>query len=49
MIGWCLGENSNPEHHVPPSFKTNPKVYKEEIGDTAILLCKVKNLGKPFY
>ena len=23
-----------------------PKVYKEEIGDTAVLLCKVNNLGK---
>ena len=31
---------------IPPTFKSGPRVYKEELGTTALLLCKVNNLGK---
>ncbi len=30
---------------VRPSFQTGPRTYREEIGSTALLLCKVNNLG----
>ena len=29
-----------------PSFKSRAKVYKAEIGETTVLLCKVNNLGE---
>jgi hypothetical protein len=32
----------------PPAFQTGPRTYREEVGSTALLLCKVNNLGK-FY
>jgi len=41
--GSSISENS--KQQFPPSFKSRPIVYKEEIGETAVLLCKVKNLG----
>ena len=28
------------------SFNSPPRVYKEEVGDSVLLLCKVNNLGK---
>ena len=46
-----LGGNSVSDianQHLSPSFKSMPTVYKEEVGDTAVLLCKVNNLGKQF-
>lgn len=29
----------------PISFRSRPTVYREEVGETAVLLCKVNNLG----
>ena len=31
---------------LPLSFVTRPNVYREEVGDSVLLLCKVNNLGK---
>ena len=31
---------------VPLSFNSVPRVYKEEVGDNVLLLCKVNNLGE---
>ena len=31
---------------IPLSFASAPKIYKEEIGESVLLLCKVNNLGK---
>ena len=36
----------DPGSRIPPTFKSGPRVYKEELGTTALLLCKVNNLGK---
>ncbi|XP_023337137.1 lachesin isoform X2 [Eurytemora carolleeae] len=35
----------DPGSRIPPTFKSGPRVYKEELGTTALLLCKVNNLG----
>ena len=43
-----LGENSVSKTENPqssPTFKSRPKVCKEEVGDTAVLLCRVNNIG----
>ena len=34
------------KQNIQPSFQSKGKVYQEEIGETAVLLCKVQNLGK---
>jgi len=42
------GRSSNlgsSKQQLSPSFISRQNIYKEEIGDTALLLCKVKNLG----
>ena len=36
------GSNSK----IPLSFASAQKIYKEEIGESVLLLCKVNNLGK---
>ena len=41
-------KNKDEGTKIPPTFKSGPKVYKEELGTTALLLCKVNNLGKFF-
>ena len=50
-IDWlfALGRSSNlgsSKQQLSPSFISRQNIYKEEIGDTVLLLCKVKNLGK---
>ena len=32
--------------NLSPVFKTNPATYREEIGSSVTLLCKVKHLGQ---
>ena len=38
--------SENTKQQILPSFKSRAKVYKEEIGETTVLLCKVNNLGE---
>ena len=44
------GSDPNRESEIkqnfPLSFVSIQKVYKEEVGDSVLLLCKVNNLGK---
>ncbi len=51
----CAGGSQSPDRSEgqaegvkPPAFQTGPRTYREEVGSTALLLCKVNNLGK-FY
>lgn len=44
VIPGCGGDN--PSSQFPSlSFKSRPQVYREEVGETAVLLCRVNNLG----
>jgi hypothetical protein len=43
-------ENSDGRvENVRPTFQTGARTYREEVGSTALLLCKVNNLGTIFY
>ena len=37
------------KQNFPLSFVSIQKVYKEEVGDSVLLLCKVNNLGKHYF
>jgi hypothetical protein len=52
----CAGGSQSPdspgsqaEGVKPPAFQTGPRTYREEVGSTALLLCKVNNLGNFLY
>ena len=48
-LGGVKRISEDTKQQILPSFKSRSKVYKEEIGDTAVLLCKVNNLGELFF
>ena len=41
--------NREIKQNFPLSFVSIQKVYKEEVGDSVLLLCKVNNLGKHYF